>query len=594
MDKSSKWNFKGTDDDFRNAKKEGFFTHEYSGAITKRFKRILSSRVFRFAKWVATLLSHIPARIYGVALLCFGLAGTVMYFLGTSADSSILTSVIGITISIISIPLLLSEKPIPLFLQDFKLTDYLFFEFFCMRRHSSLEESKNFPIVLAIIIGVGLAAVSAFIPLWVVALSVGVVVCVYVGMESPEFVFFTSLLSVPFLRFLPYADVILTVAVFLALISFMRKVFYGRRVLYFEQYDIIIGAMLLFVLISGIFIKGESSLFGSIKLIVFALGYFLAGNIITNRRLAELSTNSVVISGSIVSLISIVQFFEILVRSSGKIDYQILSPILARADGIAVLLMASVIFSAGMLKRSARGERVLFTISLTLCLAALVLSGEVIALISLILSIGAYAVIKSNKLPGMVLPLLLIVPIVVLFLPNSLLNFIFEYSPSVISAEELYKLWQKSAELFANNIFVGIGIGSESFAQEMEAFGIFGHANSSNLFIELGLEAGVFALICFIILLLTRIRHRSSQYLYIRNSQMARASYMSGACLFGLLAFGMVNYIWSDMSAYYLFWCIFGIGSASLRVAKKDYDERILYYEESSAHDSSVIDIEIG
>jgi hypothetical protein len=39
---------------------------------------------------------------------------------------------------------------------------------------------------------------------------------------------------------------------------------------------------------------------------------------------------------------------------------------------------------------------------------------------------------------------------------------------------------------------------------------------------------------------------------------------------------------------------IFGIGSATLRASKKDYRERVVYYEESSAYDSSVIDIEIG
>jgi hypothetical protein len=56
----------------------------------------------------------------------------------------------------------------------------------------------------------------------------------------------------------------------------------------------------------------------------------------------------------------------------------------------------------------------------------------------------------------------------------------------------------------------------------------------------------------------------------------------------------MVNYIWSEPTAYYIFWCIFGMGSATLRVARKDYDDRVLYYEETSAVDSSVIDIEIG
>ena len=128
----------------------------------------------------------------------------------------------------------------------------------------------------------------------------------------------------------------------------------------------------------------------------------------------------------------------------------------------------------------------------------------------------------------------------------------------------------------------------------MAALGTFGYPDSSNLLIEVGLEAGAFALIFFLGILLTRLRHRSIQYLYVRNSHIGVLANLSGACTFALLAFGVVNYIWSDPAAYYLFWCIFGIGSATLRVVKKDYDDRVLYYEETSAVDSSVIDIEIG
>ncbi len=578
----------------KKEKEKKFFAREFSGAVTQKLKRILSSRVFRLAKSTADMLSHIPARVYGTVLLCFGLVGTLMYFLGISHDESIVTPIVGIALSVLSLPLLLSDKPMPILLQDFKPTDYLFFEFFCMKRHSFMESRKKFPTVLAILIGFLPAVLSAFVPYWIVALAIGIAVCVYIGMESPEFIFLVSLACVPYLRFLNHADIILGIAILLAVISFMRKVFYGRRVLYIEQYDLIIGAMLLFILISGIFIKGEYSFSGSLRHIVFAFGYFLAGNIITNRRLAELSTNSVVISGAIASVVSIVQLVIILINSSGEITNETLSPILARADGIAVLLIASVIFSMGMLKQSVKKERVLFAISSVLCVLALVLSGEVLAITSLILGIVAHIVIKSNKLPGLILPFLLVLSVLVLLLPNNFLNIIFKYSPSVVSAEELYDLWLKSGEVFLNNLAVGIGIGSESFIEEMSALGVSGHNDSSNLLIELGLEAGVFALICFIILLITRISHRSSQYLYVRNSQMERASNLSGACLFSLLAFGMVNYIWSDMSAYYIFWCIFGIGSASLRVAKKDYNDRVIYYEESSALDSSVIDIEIG
>jgi hypothetical protein len=271
-----------------------------------------------------------------------------------------------------------------------------------------------------------------------------------------------------------------------------------------------------------------------------------------------------------------------------------LSFVLSRQDGVAAFLMASTVFSVGMMGRTHKTMRGLLFTSTFLCLVALVISGEYLSISSLILAIGAYYIIKLNRAPALLLPILLAVSVAVLLLPDDLLNVIFTYSPSVISAEDLFDLWDKSLRLMSRHLAIGIGIGAESFTEEMAALGIVGHPDSSNLFIELGLEAGVLAPLCFLSILVARLRHRSMQYLYIRNSQVEKMSNLSGACLFGFIAFGMVNYIWSDMSVYYLFWCVFAIGSASLRVAKRDYDDRVIYYEESSALDSSVIDIEIG
>ena len=127
----------------------------------------------------------------------------------------------------------------------------------------------------------------------------------------------------------------------------------------------------------------------------------------------------------------------------------------------------------------------------------------------------------------------------------------------------------------------------------MAGYGVFANESSSNLFIEIGLEAGALALISFLVLLVIRMNHRTGYHHFVKSSQTATVSRVSEACVFCLVVFGTANYIWSDLSAYYLFWCIFGIGSAAMRVAKKDYDDRELYYEDTRAVDYSVIDVEI-
>ncbi len=597
MDKPSIWEIIFEKDDTLSPSennKNGIYSREFSGSITQRMKKMLSSRFFRFTKAASYLVSHISTRVYGTALLCFGLLGTLMHFLGFGEGESIANPIVGIICALLSIPLLLADKSLPVFLQDFRLTDFIFFEFLCLKRHSVMESERRFPISVAIIIGCIPALMSAVIPLWQVALIIVVIAFIYTGIESPEAIFLVSLFSLPYLRYLPSYDFLLSAALVLAVASFFMKTLHGKRVLYIEQYDICLWAMLLFILISGIFVKGIESFSGSVRMIVLACGYFLASNIITNKRLAALSANSVVISGAAASLISVIQLIVIAARSTDVLTVEELSGVLSRGDGVAVFLMAAVVFSVGMAWDESDLRRLLYILSAAICLAALIISGEFFAVSSLILGIGAYAVMKTNKLPWLLMPLLLAASVAFLLLPLGVLDFIFTYSPSIVSAHELFHLWEGSMKAFAENMLVGIGIGKESFALEMEKLGIFGHPDSSNLFIELGLEAGMFALIGLLLMLLTRLRHRAHQYIYVRNSQIGMMSRLSGVCLFCLLAFGMVNYIWSDSSAYYLFWCIFGIGSATLRVAKNDYDDRVVYYEETSAYDSSVIDIEIG
>lgn len=578
------------DDSVRGKK---FFTRQFSGSVTKKLKRILSTRPFKIASAFSHLLSHVSTRVYGSALLSLGLVGTMMYFLRLSADASIITPIIGILFALIFIPFLLADKPLPVFLADFYVTDYLFYEIFCMKRHTT-ETLANFPILLSAIIGFGLAVISAFVPLWQIALLIGILVCVYVGFESPEFVFLASLFTLPFVRFIPHGELWLVGAVILALLSFLVKVLYGKRVIYVEQYDIFIGIMLICLLISGIFLKGTASFSGSLIMIALSLGYILAGNIVTNCRLAERSVNAIVISGVLSALVSLGQLVFTAINHGEELTSEDLDFMLARKDGMAVFLIAATLMAVCMIHQSVGAAKRAYICSSVILSISIFLSGEVFAVLATLLGIPVYLIIKNNKRSGILFPFLLLVPLAALLIPNTILDFLFTYSPSISSADNLFAIWNSSLSVFANNLLVGIGIGSESFAEEMAKIGIYGFSNSSNLFIELGLEAGIFALLSFLCILATRLKHRSIHYLYLRNSQIERLSCMSGACILSLLAFGMVNYIWSEPSAYYFFWCLFGIGSATLRVAKKDYEDKTVYYEESSAFDSSVIDIEIG
>lgn len=576
-------------------KRAGFYTVQFTGRVSQKFRRFFSAKVFELFGAFSYFLSHVQSKAYGALSLSFGLVSLFLYFIGASADASAATVIVSVALSILSVPFLFSDQPLPALLQNFGPTDFIFYDFLCIKRNNRMEGAVSFPIFVSIAIGILLAMLGYFIPVKLIISVIAIIVFVYFSFDSPEFPLILSFLLLPYFRYFDNSSTYLVIIVALAVVSFLRKVVSGKRVLNVEPYDVMLAVFTLMILISGIFVKGMDSFSSSVEMIVLAMGYTLAGNIITNRRLADCAINSIVISSVIPSVISISQLAWLLSEVGiFGIDYATIGDIFVRKNQLAALLLAAVVLSAGMAMHSKGTARAVYTVVTVLNFLALSLTGEYFAIFTLLLGALAFAVLKSRRLPILALPVLLVVPYVALIIvPNFVLDEFFRSIPSLGTADELFGLWQKCMTAFSDNFFVGIGIGKESFAEEMAGYGVFGPANSSNLFIEIGLEAGALALISFLVLLVIRMNHRTSYHHFVKFSQTAATSRISEACVFCLLIFGTMSYIWSDLSVYYLFWCIFGIGSAAIRVAKKDYDDREMYYEDTRAVDYSVIDVEI-
>ena len=364
--------------------------------------------------------------------------------------------------------------------------------------------------------------------------------------------------------------------------------------MYLERYDAIIGVMMLFVLISGAFMKGTSSFTGSVELVLLILGYTLASNVIANRRLADRAINSIVISSLVPAIISVVNFLIDLIGSEISSLTQVFNySVFPSSGACAVFMIVSIFYSTAMMIQTQGLRRLFYTVIALVDLLCLAISGELIALIALVLGSAAFLTLKYPRISAWTLIAFPFVPYIIAALPNSAIDVLFSFIPSLSTGHEVLMLWERSLSLFASNLFFGIGIGSEAFAEEIAKYGIYSFTNSSNLFIEIALEAGVFALICFVVLLVVRIFHRSGFHFYVKNSELNVLAPVSTLCTLALVAYGSFNYIFTDPTSYYLFWCVFGIGSAALRVAKKETDDRMLYYEDTRAAYSSAIDVNI-
>ena len=323
----------------------------YCRTVTGSANRV---RLTRFSKYIAKffeklgrVVSYTPSNSYGAFFLTFGALSLILQlvfgYLGINDSPPLYVLVSCSVTALLVIPFLVTDKPLAIALQDFAITDYIFFEFFCVRRMHRNHKEKGVHYILAALFGAALAALSLLLPfVWILA-GIGVVVYLFLTILSPEFSFFSIFLAMPYLSF-DKEGIFLAVMVAVTLISYARKVASGKRVYFFEQYDLVLFLMLTCILISGIFVKGVESFVSSVVMILLGMGYVLASGLVTNRRLADCLINAVIISSFPVSVIAITE--SVIVIAEGGIgSFTGASATFDKPYTLAIFLLVSAIFA---------------------------------------------------------------------------------------------------------------------------------------------------------------------------------------------------------------------------------------------------------
>ena len=583
-------------DDDSSGKK--FCVETLTGSANRVSITRLGKYISRFFDKFTKLLSYTQSRTYGALLCVFGLLSLIIHFVkdyaGGYGGLPVSAIIIGSVFSLLSIPFFISDKPLSVALQNNFITDYVFFEFFCIRRMHKNDSARGMSPVVGIILGVLLASLGAVVPLWMVTLGIGIAVYLFLTFLSPEFSFFSIFLIMPYLSF-DTNGIFLAILVAITLISYARKVVLGKRVYYFEQYDVGLFTMLFCILISGIFVKGMDSFVSSIVMIMLGMGYILASSLVTNRRLADCLINAVIISAIPVSVIAIIEAAMKIVKD-GISSFDGVSATFDKPYTLAMFLLVSLSFSTYFVDvRRRRAAKVLYAVTAVINFAALFCTMSFWAFGALIIGAIAFAVQKMRHGAGLMLFILSFIAYGLLFVPNKYIDMIAtEQLVDAIGLSDSMQRWQGSILMLKEHLFLGVGIGGDSFITEMSNYvSGFDYHNSGNFLLEIACEAGIISLFAFIVIYVIRLKHRRIYQPYVKNSHVSKISSYTTVITVTLMVYGAFNYIWADMTMYYLFWCVFGLGSAALRVAKTEFDDRVAYFSDGSAEDSSSIDISI-
>ena len=580
---------------FSSLNEKLFRSKEISGLGAIGTIRLLKGKIVRLLNYIGRSMAYSSTRSYGSFFLSFGLMSLFLhlgeYYFADEPEIA-LSLVVGAACVIMAIPLLIVNKPMCLALQDFWLTDFIFYEFLLIKRmHRDSEHSTVAPL-LAVFFGFIPAVIGFFVPIHLVVLGMIIGVFVIVALITPEFPMILTLLALPYLNLFEASRIILIGLAFITFVSFAIKVVIGKRVYNFDVYDAIIMLIIVFVMISGMLGYGGDSIKNSLVFTILLLVYFPTSNLIVNRRLADCAMNAVIVSAIPIALLSVIEFITELPAVS--IDYKNSTPGVSvffsspKALG-AFMIVAAVLTFAFAIQNKNRGRRAVYLSFFIFELFVLGLLLEPGVLVTAALATVAYMIFSSSKIPHDVIALLICAAHLLLFIPIDKLNAVskyFGFSPTLPAMVSGYK---RALGVFSENLWFGVGIGDSSYkaATGMNSSGIF------NTLLGIGVEIGAVALTLFVVMILIRLRHLSYYKHYVKNSFVSNAVNMTALVTVALLIYGSMADIFEDPAVFYLFWAMFGICTSSLRTAKREFDDRLGYYGDSRSSESSAIDISI-
>ncbi len=520
-----------------------FVSFSYSGSVSSKNRKKRTFMLHRAGERISSFFAATRSTCYGAFFISFGLSVLLFYFLNEYAGAyegrNIVTLTLGIVCSIISIPLLLVDKPWHRMISESRVLNYVFFEFFCMKRGWSPEGKRGAPTVLGVILGVLFASLGIFVPVGRVALALGVLALIYMSFSSPEFPYLLSLLLVPYSPYIPNATAALAFLAILSFVAFFRKALSGKRVVNIEQYDILLFVLLTLLCIYTYFARENSKFTDYIVLISLFMGCSLSSNVIINRRLADSISNGLVITTlplaiyeDVIKVISLV----------GGDSAQDMSPaFLSSAVVCAILSLRLIRHSVGVVKA-------VYAVLLAVYVLSIGFMMQPLCMIALALGILTATLYRAGKYAP--------IPIAVVCLLASLLHLLPDPPRALV-----YEL---------------LGAGTPTLAEALLSSGV-----------------GIAVFTVVVLLFAVRVRHRIVYSAFFEGTHLTSISVgYAGSMVALVVMFAVCPAMLSEFTLY-LMLSVFGMGSAALRVAKTENDNAELYFEDSKSIDSSTANVVI-
>lgn len=551
--------------------------HSQRSLRTRILKSVENSPILSGINKAFVVLMRLSLRDYGIMLLLLGVSMAGLYPLTTRGIIVLSVSfeyfVYGIAISIVSLPLLFSQRSLASGIISSKLMSSILIDFLGYDEESIRELaeknriSSNWSILAGVLLAVGAYFVSP-LGVFVIALTIGITYTVF---RTPE------VGAVITIFLLPFVDVkILCVAMLITAMSYLLKVFLGKRVCHLEYLDIFAGVSVLAIVLFGISFKNPLSSLAELgQLLILALAYLVYSNLIRDKEWFRRCIKSFTTSAIIVSIVAIVQAIleglsEAIEALAVAFPYDgVVSGTFDKPQTLAIFLVIAIPFGIAHLfvEKKDLGKFGGFVMSGVMT-CALFLTGSRLAVIGALVGVMLLLIAYNRNFIHMAFAIVVAIPVIYFALPDHITDQILSiFGASKDSLAQLFvNLKDEFLLVIQKPLGNGLGVNVNSIFPEFSQ----GYVNSLPL--QFVFNFGIIALVVLLVFAIVFARLVFS-YCVVAKNKYRKISGCAGICaLLGAFAVGIFDYIWLDNRMFLLCTVCLALSFAYIKIERDDVD----------------------
>jgi hypothetical protein len=574
-----------------------FNTYEISGGKNPRIKRFMKGSLARgFAK-LSKRISYTSLKSYGAFFLSFGLVTLLLnltkYYVLDNPVIEPFSLTVGAVFSFVSIPFLFIDKPLCTAVQELFVTDYILFEFLSLKRLNKIPNPPSIPVILSVFLGIIPSSLGFIFSLRDVLIAMLVLVILMLSFESLEFPMILTLLLAPYLSFVPHKTYIIAALSVLAFVGYFARVAIGKRVHHLDFYGIVIFLFGVLITVSGLIGYGQDSAHNAWLYLALLLGYYPASGLVVNRRLTDAALKAIVFASLPISLYALTTDSIHIIKNGFVPDTFYYG---SEAGGersfiiVAYLLLSAVFTLMFALEKNHRYKKNFYTVFFIIDVLGIATVSQLGALITLVFALlGVLIVFKRDKSGYILFPFSLILYFIP-FIPNTYLDKLSAFLNFKLPLSTVSDKILENIGVALENPFFGVGIGKDSYDAYLGEVAV----RVDNMLVGIASSVGIAALVLLLFILIVRFIQSAVYSRFTKYSSVHIASNMTTVAILTLIMLGAFGNFFEYPELFYMFFSIFGISTATLRVSKKETDDRLNYYGDSRSSETSAIDVNIS